>query len=150
MLYTVVTELINSLIAQQEKPSHQESRLQLDVKESMTNLQGVIDENAVQDHKQANLLSPTAPVCVEFLFEPEMNQTLPPLLTEEEVLRANLPSGEGHDADHPLTKCFAIITETLDFFQHFSSTGLHIEENLLQRILLTPLFPLTLLTPQAP
>ena len=56
-------------------PSHQESRLQLDVKESMTNLQGVIDENAVQDHTQANLLSPTAPVCVEFLFEPEMNQT---------------------------------------------------------------------------
>ena len=185
-LYTVVTELINSLIAQQEKaqqisislqnvnerivyaissiseesslleltpeldslkreycsleysytsmqrhylPSHQESSLQLDVKESMTNLQGVIDENAVQDHTQANLLSPTAPVCVEFLFEPEMNQTLPPLLTEEEVPRVNLPPGEGHDADHPLTKCFAIITESLDFFQHFSSTGPHIEDS---------------------
>ena len=184
-LYMFVTELINTLIAQQEKahqiseslqnvnerivvaistisaesyhlnsteldslkreyssleysctsmqhhytPSQQESRLQLDAKESMTNLQGVIDRYTVADHTQGNLLSPTAPVRVEFLFEPEMNQTLPPLLTEDDVPRINLSPEEGHDAEHPLTKCFTIITETLDFFQHFSSAGPHIEDS---------------------
>eukprot|EP00800_Vazella_pourtalesii_P014451 TRINITY_DN3671_c0_g1_i5.p1 TRINITY_DN3671_c0_g1~~TRINITY_DN3671_c0_g1_i5.p1 ORF type:complete len:1856 (-),score=445.08 TRINITY_DN3671_c0_g1_i5:392-5959(-) len=181
-LYTVVTDLINSLIAQQEKahqisanlnnvnerivgainsisnessllnlapeldslkreyssleysytsmqrhysPSRQESELQLDVKESMVKLRDVVDENTVVTCTQGNLLSPTAPVCIEFLFEPEMNQTLPPLLTEEDVPRINLPPEEAHDSEHPLTKCSTIITETLNFFQLFSSAGPH-------------------------
>ncbi|KAI6653530.1 hypothetical protein LOD99_3425 [Oopsacas minuta] len=109
-------------------PSHHESRIQLEVKESFANLQAVINENSGMDHGHNTSLATTVPSKVEFLFEQDDDQILPPLLNRDDIPPLNL-SPDFENTDSPLIKCISLISDTIDFYKQFSSAGPHIENS---------------------
>ena len=129
---TVESEYIS--MQQYYAPDHNELRLQRDAKESIDNLQGVINENISLFHvNTANghdqRFDSIFPFNIsEYLFEPNESKTSPILNPDEiPLLIISQEEGDIQNTGSTLGRCFGVISECYEFYKQFSSSGPHLE-----------------------